>query len=233
MRRIVCLSLVLLFSALLCVWAAESPKPVSAPKEQVVKNDKAGADTTKPPVKSDPAPKSAVQTADAPGEAKDGADAIKQRRVAVLRDHLRIGQPVPEFKVHTTSGMTVTPAHYRNDVLVIDFFAPWCKACKVYNMPRLFKLHDTFKTQGLHVLGLSVDEYKNQSLEEFAREQMIHYPLAVADNQLQSDFGVKSVPAVVVVDKQGRVAAVYGVLNHFTSYKLEKLVKRLLREDLL
>jgi thiol-disulfide isomerase/thioredoxin len=45
----------------------------------------------------------------------------------------------------------------KGSVLVVDFWATWCKPCRA-EMPQLAKLHEKLKAKGLHVITISADE---------------------------------------------------------------------------
>src|SRR5450631_586119 len=101
------------------------------------------------------------------------------------------GQPAPNFKVVTTSGQTVTLENYRGYVLVLDFFATWCIPCRS-SVPHIVEVNRKYGKQGLQVLGMSADEEGDRALTSFAGEYHVNYPLAMAGESVQSDFGVRS-----------------------------------------
>jgi len=141
----------------------------------------------------------------------------------------RVGQPAPNFKVVTTSGQSVTLDNYRGYVLVIDFFATWCIPCKS-SIPHLVEMNRKFGKQGLQVLGLSADEDGEKDVRNFADQYRVNYPLALANEVVQADFGIRSVPVMFVVDKKGNVAEVFRGFSDEIGHSMEQLIKRLLAE---
>lgn len=142
---------------------------------------------------------------------------------------IRTGQPAPNFKVITTSGQTVTLENYNNHVLVIDFFATWCAPCR-QSVPHLVALNSKYGKQGLQVLGLSADEDGERLLRAFSAEHRINYPLALAGESVQADYGVRSVPVMFVIDKKGNVAEIYRGFSDEKGRSMERLIKKLLVE---
>jgi peroxiredoxin len=141
----------------------------------------------------------------------------------------RAGQPAPNFKVVTTSGQSVSLDNYRGYVLVLDFFATWCAPCK-NSIPHLVEMNRKYGKQGLQVLGMSADEDGEKDVREFADQYRVNYPLALAGEAVQADFGIRSVPVMFVVDKKGKVADVFRGFSDEIGHSMEQLIKKLLAE---
>jgi peroxiredoxin len=141
----------------------------------------------------------------------------------------RAGQQVPNFKVISTSGQPVSLENYRGYVLVLDFFATWCQPCRE-SVPHLIEMNRKYGKQGLQILGLSADEDGERLVRTFVDEQHITYPVALAGETTLADFGVRSVPVMIVVDKKGRVAEVFRGFNDEIGRSSDKLIKKLLAE---
>lgn len=141
----------------------------------------------------------------------------------------REGQPAPNFKVVTTSGQPVSMSNYRGYVLVVDFFATWCPPCNE-SIPHLVEINRKYGKQGLQVLGLSMDEDGEQVVKDFIGERHINYPVALATEQVQVDYGIVSVPVMFVIDKKGKVRETYRGYSDETGRAMEELIKKLLVE---
>jgi len=141
----------------------------------------------------------------------------------------RQGHPVPDFKVISTSGQSISQGNYRGYVLILDFFATWCSPCR-QSIPHLVELNRTYGTQGLQVLGVSVGEDGERAVKAFADEFRVNYPLALAGDSTASDFSVRSVPVMYLVDKKGKIAEVYRGYTDDMGRSMEQSIKRLLAE---
>jgi peroxiredoxin len=139
------------------------------------------------------------------------------------------GEQAPNFKVVTTSGQQVSLENYRGYVLVIDFFATWCPPCKA-SIPHLVEMNRKYGKQGLQILGQSLDEDGERAIKSFVAEQHINYPVALAPEKVQTDYGIISVPVMFVVDKKGKVAEVYRGFSDEIGRSMENLVRKLLAE---
>jgi peroxiredoxin len=141
----------------------------------------------------------------------------------------RNGQAAPSFKVSTTSGQQVSLESYRGRVLVLDFFATWCKPCRA-SIPHLVEMNRKYGQQGLYVLGMSADEDGEKVVKAFADKNHMSYPVALAGESTLVDFGVRSVPVMFVIDKKGRVAEVFRGFTDEVARSSEQLIKKLLAE---
>ena len=142
----------------------------------------------------------------------------------------RSGQLVPNFKVLSTTGQTISQENYRGHVLIIDFFATWCQPCR-QSIPHLVEMNRKYGKQGLQILGLSVDEAGERAVKTFTDEFRVNYPLAVADDSTTALFGIRSVPIMYMVDKKGNIAEVSRGFSDEMGRSTERLIKRLLAEQ--
>jgi peroxiredoxin len=142
---------------------------------------------------------------------------------------LQKGQPAPPIQVVTTSGQHVSLANYRGHVLVMDFFATWCVPCRE-SIPHLLGLNRKFGAQGLQILGMSVDDEGDKEVKSFIAEKRISYPVALANEDIQADYGLRSVPTIYVINKKGVVAEKYMGYNDQIAKNMEALIKKLLAE---
>lgn len=142
---------------------------------------------------------------------------------------LQKGDPAPPIKVTTTSGQQVTLANYRGHVLVMDFFATWCVPCRD-SIPHLVELNRKFGKQGLQILGMSVDDGGDKIVKEFVVSKRLNYPVALVDEDLQIEYGLRSVPTIFIISKKGVVAERCQGFNEDISRKMDAVIVKLLAE---
>ena len=142
---------------------------------------------------------------------------------------LQKGDKAPAIKLVTTSGQPVTLANYKGYVLVMDFFATWCIPCKE-SIPHLNSLNRKYGKQGLQILGVSVDEGNDREVKNFIAERKIGYPVAIGGDDMQADYGLRSIPTIYLINKKGMVAEKFQGFSDQTGRAMEDAIKRLLAE---
>jgi cytochrome c biogenesis protein CcmG/thiol:disulfide interchange protein DsbE len=96
---------------------------------------------------------------------------------------------------------------YRGQVVVLNFWASWCKPCKDES-PLLEKWHRRMRDRGGTVLGVDMLDVTSRA-EEFIDEYDLSYPmLKDKDGDGLESYGVVQYPETFVIDRRGRIAAV-------------------------
>jgi cytochrome c biogenesis protein CcmG, thiol:disulfide interchange protein DsbE len=116
-----------------------------------------------------------------------------------------IDKPVPAFTLPQLgeAGKTLTPAHWRGKVWLLNVWASWCVSCKDEH-PLFVDLAK--KGELKHFVGLN---YKDTlpAAQKWLRELGDPYSLSIvdADGRVGIDLGVYGVPETFVMDKKGIV----------------------------
>jgi len=117
------------------------------------------------------------------------------------------GKPAPDFRLASLDGRTVSAAEFRGKKkLVVSFWASWCGPCRM-EMPMLAKFYrQTHKGDAdYEMVSVSVDADRADA--ETAATQL-KVPFAVLldpTSQTLQTYGVDAIPAVFVIDKDGKV----------------------------
>jgi peroxiredoxin len=94
---------------------------------------------------------------------------------------------------------------YRHRVVLVNFWATWCPPC-VEEAPSLEKFAEQMRTQGITVVGISVDEDAN-ALEKFLDVFRTSFPIARDPQRaLATRYGTFKFPETYILDRDGRVA---------------------------
>lgn len=123
-------------------------------------------------------------------------------------------KPAPEFALQDSAGETARLEDYQGKVLLLDFWATWCTGCKK-EIPWFSQFQSAYGSQGLAVVGVSMDEGGWKVVKPFLAETHPPYRMLLADAATAQRYEIQSLPDTFLIDRQGRVAAVYraGLVN--------------------
>lgn len=113
---------------------------------------------------------------------------------------------VPDFALPSVQDKKVVDiTKYRGKAVLINFWATWCGPC-VQEIPSLVSLQNEFGPQGLTVIGVSMDQGGEGSVQKIIEKKGINYPVVMGDAKISRDFGgIFGIPASFLVDQSGNV----------------------------
>ena len=104
----------------------------------------------------------------------------------------------------------------KGKVTLIMFWATWCPACKT-ELPVLEQLRAKYSADKLDIMAISVDDTE-QAMRSYLSTRPTKLPVYLSTADVGAEFGVKSIPALVIFDGEGQVA-----FNSAGAYPLEML----------
>jgi thiol-disulfide isomerase/thioredoxin len=112
-----------------------------------------------------------------------------------------------EHELRMLDGKTTTLSAMRGEVVVVNFWASWCKPCR-RELPALNALNTELAKQGGNVVAVSIDEQRD-NVTRFARANGLNLPIAHdGPDGLARLLDLKHVPFTMVLDRRGAVALV-------------------------
>jgi peroxiredoxin len=124
-----------------------------------------------------------------------------------------------EFSLRAIDGETVTSTSLRGEVVVLAFGSSWLPLTR-NQMEAVKKLADQYAGRGVAVYWVSTEsespKSKNYSSDEQLRELARKYKVTVLrdpDGAVSKKLGVDQLPSVVIIDKQGNMAANIGGMD--------------------
>ena len=119
-----------------------------------------------------------------------------------------VGKAFADVHLVDADGKPVALSSYvgKNKCVLLDFWASWCPPC-IKEMPTLKKTYETYKSKGLEIVGISVDDDKQAWLNAVKNNKMDWVQLA-DDNKIASEtYVVSSIPHTVLLDQNGVIVA--------------------------
>lgn len=116
----------------------------------------------------------------------------------------------PNLRADLLDGGGYELAQHRGEVVVINFWASWCAPCRD-EAPELQAAYAATKASNVSFLGINVRDERDRA-KAFEEVSKVGYP-SVFDppGQYALDFKVPptTLPTTLIIDRQGRIAAVY------------------------
>ena len=132
--------------------------------------------------------------------------------------------PAPPFTLKSIDGSPVSLSRFRGQVVLLDFWAAWCKPC-VRKMPMLRRLHKDLGAKGLTVLPINI-EGQPEAARRFAFTHALTMKVLVDNGHVASLYGVATIPHLVIVDTKGEIAYTGGA--NTSESKIRDIVSKLL-----
>ncbi|MCZ2823554.1 MULTISPECIES: TlpA family protein disulfide reductase [unclassified Modestobacter] len=117
----------------------------------------------------------------------------------------------PEFSGTLLEGGEFASDELAGDVAVLNFWGSWCAPCRVES-PEFQEVYTEVRDDGVQFLGLNVKD-EEQLATAFVESKGITFP-SLHDPRGEvalafRDYPASAIPSTIVLDRAGRVAAVY------------------------
>jgi thiol-disulfide isomerase/thioredoxin len=114
---------------------------------------------------------------------------------------------MPGISMRDLNGSAWALSDHLGKPVLINLWATWCGPCRE-ETPRLVRLADDYRSRGLAVAGISMDD-TDQPVREFVRSFHVSYPVLFPEGPSPYVSAMSALPTSFLVDKQGRMAKVY------------------------
>jgi thiol-disulfide isomerase/thioredoxin len=118
----------------------------------------------------------------------------------------------PDFALARVDGQPgeVRLSDLRGRVVVLDFWATWCPPCLAM-MPMLHDLHREWHGKGVEFIAIDSDGPggTREEVAEFVARNPFPYPVVLDDKEIGGRYGVFSIPHLVVIGRDGKIARVF------------------------
>lgn len=147
---------------------------------------------------------------------RDQVDRMEQQEVALkmqeeetkrLSNLLPVGGDAPEIRQQTPDGGTFALSDLRGKYVLIDFWASWCRPCRMEN-PNVKRVYDKYAGRGFEILGVSLDRDHGawvKAIQDDGLPWKHVSDLGFWNNAAAQEYGVSSIPYTVLVDRDGKI----------------------------
>jgi len=135
----------------------------------------------------------------------------------------------PDAKIPLAPNGNFELASARGKVLLLDYWASWCGPC-LKELPHLQRLHVARGGDGLVAVAVNADE-DAAAASESAKRLGLTMMIGLNDPDVYRTLGVRTLPTLLVIDKQGRLRARWDGYRPGLENEIATTVDKLLADD--
>lgn len=123
--------------------------------------------------------------------------------------NVAIGSIAPEIALPNPEGDTIPLSALRGNIVLLDFWASWCKPCREEN-PNLVDNYDEYSDEDFEIYQVSLDRTRQDWVDGIQEDNLdwIHVSdLKYWDSRVVNLYNLSAIPANFLLDRQGRIIA--------------------------
>ena len=157
---------------------------------------------------------------------------IRLRKGFKIRPHktpnrpelLAVGELAPDWTMTEPGGKAHSLSSYRGKILLLDFWATWCGPC-IQAMPRMQKLHEKYRDQGVVIFGVNC--WEESDAATYMKEHDYKYTLLLNGETTAKAYQVGVLPTIYIIGIDGRI--IYRGVGDSTD--LDKVIESHLKKQ--
>jgi peroxiredoxin len=149
-------------------------------------------------------------------------------------NHPLLNNPAPDFTVDSVPADKgpIKLSAEKGKVVVLDFWGTFCDPCKE-SFPKLQSLNTKYHTQGLDIIGVSVDDADEaDKIAPFVKTYGAEFAIGTdPDGKVAKQYTLGTMPFSFVIDRKGVVRYVHSGWHEGEPDELDKQIKGLIDEQ--
>ena len=130
---------------------------------------------------------------------------------ALSKAVIEVNSIAPDFTAPDPEGNQITLSEILGKVTILDFWASWCRPCRVEN-PNFVKLYDKYHEKGLNIISVSLDRENQKSrwIKAIEKDNLSWYNvsnLKYWQDPVALMYNINSIPATFILDDKGTIIA--------------------------
>jgi peroxiredoxin len=122
--------------------------------------------------------------------------------------NISTGKMAPDIALPDPNGKIRKLSDLRGKTVLVDFWASWCKPCRMEN-PNVVQAYHKYNKDGFEVFSVSLDQLKDSWKKAIDQDKLV-WPNHVSDlkhwdSEAAKLYNVHSIPFTVLVDKEGKI----------------------------
>ena len=130
---------------------------------------------------------------------------------ALSKAVIEVNSVAPDFTAPDPEGNQITLSEILGKVTILDFWASWCRPCRVEN-PNFVKLYNKYHEKGLNIISVSLDRENQKSrwIKAIEKDNLSWYNvsnLKYWQDPVALMYNISSIPATFILDDKGTIIA--------------------------
>ncbi|MBL6877292.1 MAG: AhpC/TSA family protein [Flavobacteriales bacterium] len=126
-----------------------------------------------------------------------------------FEDPIEVGEVAPDFTAPSLDGSNVTLSQELslNTVTLLDFWAAWCRPCRVEN-PNLVRLYKLYNNDGFNIIGVSLDRTKEQWEQAVEDDSLLWTQVSNLNfwnDPIARRYSIRAIPQSYLINQDGIV----------------------------
>jgi thiol-disulfide isomerase/thioredoxin len=215
----------------------ETPQPVPEPEEVGPEPEEAEpkVDATEPEETGAPVDGEGVPGGLPPAESEPVATAEPKQRDPLPKaihkpgngkcvQKFAVGEKVKSFKLPSLAGdKSISPGGYRNRVVLLNFWALWCKPC-LAELPEFDRLYRKYRSHGFTLVAVTTDE-DPKPVQAFVDEHKLVAKVALEGEEAAAAYDRPQFPFSFVIDGNGTIVASFEYVSDACLGDLEQVIR--------
>lgn len=145
------------------------------------------------------------------------ADVLKTKNAIALKNNIQtkkatsVGSIAADFAAPNPEGKVISLKSTLGKVTIVDFWASWCAPCRIEN-PNVVAMYNELHPKGLNIIGVSLDNPNGkEKWIEAIKKDGLTWPqisnLKGWQDPIAEMYNIKSIPATLILDKEGKIVA--------------------------
>ena len=159
-------------------------------------------------------------------ETQQSEDGKRIARFIEINKNPQVGDHFVDFEQTNIHGEKIKFSDIMGKYTLIEFWASWCGPC-LGEIPYLLKEYEKYKDQGFKIIGVSLDQDKNNWINAIGRNNLSWEnvsDLKGSENEVGLIYGINGIPDNFLIDEDGIIIA-RKLRVHFLEDKLNELFK--------
>lgn len=147
-----------------------------------------------------------------PEETKNDESVLRVKKDIEAKERIQVGKEAPDFTLKTPQGTALSLSSLKGKVVLIDFWASWCKPCRA-SFPHMKELYKKYHAKGFEILGVTNDTNHKAWTKAIENDEIPwlnvadEFPVNPAPARVISEYGMDYLPSTVLIDKDGIIIA--------------------------